>query len=59
MESKLEQAVQELKANGTDEQYEDLIKNMFESLDRKGKRKVISKSAKFSNQVKHQLFKRS
>jgi transcriptional regulatory protein LevR len=55
----LTEAVKELKAQSTQEEYETLIKEMFDKLDRVGKRKVINKSAKFSEQVKRALYKKN
>lgn len=53
----LKKAIERLRDESTPEEYEALITSMFNSLDRKGKRKVIGKGNKFSVQVKKSLYK--
>jgi hypothetical protein len=52
----LNSAISDLVAASTEEEYESLVKNMFLSLDRRNKRKVLKN--KFGNQVTKALFKR-
>jgi hypothetical protein len=52
-------AIDELKAQSTQDEYESLIKEMFNSLDRSGKRKVLDKSVRFSETVKRALYKKN